>query len=268
MSEFVVYMATCLVTGRRYVGLTRDFKKRKLRHLLLSKRGSCAMPKFYPALRKYGEAAFEWQILQQVKDGSRAALGEAEVFWIAKYDSWKSGYNCTPGGYGVHGVGVKHTPESNRKRAEALRGVPRPQDVRDRISAAHRGKRKSDAHRENIAAALLARARTPEAVEARALRQEARKLSRRIQVKKVRKGEKRSLETRQNMSQAHLGKKLSHETRRKMSLAAQGRVRSPETRARMSAAARERMSRPGALERLQAARWSSPEKIQNVLERT
>lgn len=40
--------------------------------------------------------------------------------------------------------------ESQEKKSEKLKGIPRPQEVRDQISKSHIGKIKSDSHINNI----------------------------------------------------------------------------------------------------------------------
>ena len=56
--------------------------------------------------------------------------------------------NCTEGGDGA--LGCKQTKEMVEKRAEKIRGVPRPQEVRDKISKSHMGKQKTEEHCKNI----------------------------------------------------------------------------------------------------------------------
>jgi hypothetical protein len=54
--KLVVYLATNTVTGSRYVGMTKHaFGVRKKDHLKLAAKGSRGCPKFYTALRRYGQ---------------------------------------------------------------------------------------------------------------------------------------------------------------------------------------------------------------------
>lgn len=96
---YCIYLATNTANGKVYVGKTNNFQKRKGEHL-----HSKSDHLFARALRKYGESAFEWRILE---DGIET-LDEAnnrERHWISKYNSYfrnigSNGYNMTLGGDG------------------------------------------------------------------------------------------------------------------------------------------------------------------------
>lgn len=54
------------------------------------------------ARSKYGPESFSYEILEVVenstKEGLLQTLNDLETFYIDKYDSYKNGYNSTPGG--------------------------------------------------------------------------------------------------------------------------------------------------------------------------
>lgn len=50
---------------------------------------------FHRALKKYGLSNFTFEVVEEC---SLEELDEKEIKWIAYYDSWKNGYNMTPGG--------------------------------------------------------------------------------------------------------------------------------------------------------------------------
>jgi hypothetical protein len=110
-------------------------------------------------------------------------------------------------------LGKKQSPESNRKRSEAMRGR-RPSD-----------------------ATLLA-SQSPEAVQGRAEKQRGRKRSPETCVrmsnsrrgKATRTGQSPSEETREKLRRANLGKRLSEETKAKMSVSRKGRKPSEANR--------------------------------------
>lgn len=53
--QFIVYMATNTVNGKRYVGVTkRGLKARKERHLYLARIGDKGCNRLYDAIRAYG----------------------------------------------------------------------------------------------------------------------------------------------------------------------------------------------------------------------
>ncbi len=91
-----VYLVTNKITGQTYVGLTAQTLASRfdqhLEHALLLHRDS----KFYNALRRYGPAAFA---ISELEGGrSYADLSLKQEAYIAYYDSFKHGYNSSPGG--------------------------------------------------------------------------------------------------------------------------------------------------------------------------
>ena len=86
----VIYKATCLQTGRCYIGQTKNFRTRKLQH----ERAKDDYI-FHKAIRKYGKNSFVWEILEECPYNK---LNEREIFWIARFDSYNNGYNSTQGG--------------------------------------------------------------------------------------------------------------------------------------------------------------------------
>lgn len=92
----VVYQALNIKTGKIYVGQTYDFERRKERHIKYALSGSKVCPKFYSALRKYGQNAFEWSIL--LKCNTRKELNLHEARLIEELDTINNGYNVSKGG--------------------------------------------------------------------------------------------------------------------------------------------------------------------------
>lgn len=166
----VVYQITNRVNGHRYIGYTgRGLKSRRAGHLNQLSTGSD-----YPihrAMRKYGKENFVFEVMADFADDEDLAkVYECEA--IAKY---RPEYNLTYGGEGgtlaevsrkkigdanrgrkmppSHGekrraylTGRKHTEETRAKMRAAQKGHaptrtgPIPQEVRDRISAANKGR--------------------------------------------------------------------------------------------------------------------------------
>lgn len=101
----IIYKCTCTETGKHYIGQTvQEFKNRKRDHIK-----SALNPKdlgydyhFHRAIRKYGEDKFVWDIIETIESSDLKNLGETldilETSYIEKYDSYKNGYNSTPGG--------------------------------------------------------------------------------------------------------------------------------------------------------------------------
>ena len=109
---------------------------------------------FHNALRKYGEAAFDWQIIDEVE--TEQELNEKEKYWIQFYKSFDPdfGYNLTLGGDG--GVMV---PEV-RKRMRTRKGCVLSEATKKKMSDARKGnpgywvgKKQSAEHRQKNSSA-------------------------------------------------------------------------------------------------------------------
>lgn len=96
--SFLVYLARCKSTGKVYVGCTRkSLCERKAEHHIAAANGSPF--KFHKALKALGSAAFEWSEL--ARPDCEAAMFAAERSFVARYNSYRDGYNSTPGGPGT-----------------------------------------------------------------------------------------------------------------------------------------------------------------------
>ncbi len=91
-------------SGKSYIGQTKDEHKRRL----------CFSPtKYYSgrkmdnAVKKYGVDSFTYEVLYRNEydsfEEATSDLNEKEWYYIAKYDSYRNGYNMTLGGEGVRG---------------------------------------------------------------------------------------------------------------------------------------------------------------------
>lgn len=115
-ADLIIYRARNVLNGNSYIGATSgSLKVRRAKHLsdANGKRPGCRI--FNSAIRKYGEAAFEWTVL--ANSYNYADLMATEVSIIAQE---KPEYNCTRGGQGM--IGLIRTPEWTEKIAAALRG--------------------------------------------------------------------------------------------------------------------------------------------------
>lgn len=118
----LIYGAYCIISKKWYVGQTiRDFDIRKDEHIRKSynEKDDAYYHKFHCAIRKYGIENFIWYIIEdnilvpyyyenceEIQD--RSLLNEREIYWVDYYNSFKYGYNMTPGGNqnSVNGVSV------------------------------------------------------------------------------------------------------------------------------------------------------------------
>lgn len=176
METYTIYRATNLINNKVYIGFTAHWPHRINGHNYDRRYGNAENKAFYNAIKKYGWEAFEWDAIYQSQDFEHT-LKVMEPHFITEYRSWVgfedcNGYNTTLGGEGTRGwkrspelieshrqqmKGRKQTAEHVAKRAATLRGRQFPNrqgennpskrsDVKEKISLAHKGKPKSDAH--------------------------------------------------------------------------------------------------------------------------
>lgn len=164
---YTIYKSVNTINGKVYIGFDSHWPNRQKVHKSASKNQE---GKFYRAIRKYGWDNFEWSILYQSKDKNHC-LKEMESHFIKEYDSFNTGYNSTLGGDGCFGLilseesrkkisqGNKipkpHTPEHNKKIADALRGKkkqPHSEDTKLKISQSNKGITKlfTEEHKKNL----------------------------------------------------------------------------------------------------------------------
>lgn len=206
-AKAIVYQATNVVNGCRYIGFTtQGLLKRRYQHLWDARKNSGYH--FHNAIRKYGEENFIFEVLGDFDgDEDLAKMYECEA--IAKY---RPEYNLTYGGEG----GTMH-PATRQKIAEANSRRVITDEIRKNIGDAQRGKKRGAETREKLRLAGLGRKHTPETIEKmRAVcghetTEEARaKMSaaRKGRVSPA-KGKKWSTESRLNASAARKGKPSS-----------------------------------------------------------
>jgi group I intron endonuclease len=145
----IIYMASNLINGKSYIGkTTKPLSRRKTEHC------SFDFPKttFQFAIKKYGKASFNWQILKNCE--SPEELIEMEKFFISKYHTSDQGigYNMTLGGDGfAHGKNnPSHRVDVKLKISMALTGKPLSKEHKDKISATLTGSTLSDSHKAAI----------------------------------------------------------------------------------------------------------------------
>lgn len=89
----IIYKVTNKVNGKSYIGQTRYTLEFRWRQHIHKKDNSY----FHNAIRKYGQENFILEILEECPV---SILNEREIFYIAKYNTFKEGYNLTIGGDG------------------------------------------------------------------------------------------------------------------------------------------------------------------------
>lgn len=158
-----VYAITLVTDGRRYVGSAKNFRNRwhvHKSHLRSGKHHSRALQR---AWNKYGEAAFEFSILEIV--GNLENLIQREQFYLDKIYYSRKSFNGNP--VAGSSLGRVLSQETKNKIAKKAKGRKVGALARAHMSAAHRGKKKSDEHRAKLAAHIRERAKLPVSKETR-----------------------------------------------------------------------------------------------------
>ncbi len=194
MSEkvFSVYMATCIPSGKCYIGITsQTVIRRWKRHCLDARKGNGFY--FHSAIEKYGADQFRIELIATARSLRDAA--ELERASIAKHNSFGAGgYNLTKGGEGATGrkktakqrarssqvakdlwrnerprmiealkIGWSHENARNRLREALAKASARPDVKRRRCEAMSRRFSKPE-NLEKLKASSKERANRPEAV--------------------------------------------------------------------------------------------------------
>lgn len=138
-------------TGKRYVGKTcQQFKDRWNLHKSLARRGK--KHPLYAAMRKYGEASFDVEIIGTTFTSAEALYYETEL--IQAYGSLDRtrGYNLVIGGDWI--PGYKHTEEALKKISQATRS--QSMEVKRRRMESVLKSMRTKAYHDNMSRAITA----------------------------------------------------------------------------------------------------------------
>lgn len=92
-----IYKITNNINNKVYIGKTeRTVKERWKEHQYNISRYGDKLP-LYKAMTKYGKENFS---IEAIEECSNEIIDDREIYWIAYYESYKDGYNCTGGGEG------------------------------------------------------------------------------------------------------------------------------------------------------------------------
>jgi group I intron endonuclease len=148
-----IYLIRNTKNGKSYIGSTSNFRKRIQSHFLCLKRGIHKNKALQFSFNKNGINAFQWAILEYVKD--LKLLSERESFWIKEYSSLdkKHGYNiCEPG---FIPRGANHSAEKRKKQSEKMKRFYKENpDARLEISRRSREMWENPALRERMTASI------------------------------------------------------------------------------------------------------------------
>lgn len=156
---FQAYLITCVISGKRYIGITsRALRRRWAEH----RHDARQRPKanlLFKAIAKHGADSFTMEPLCCAR--SWADICAVEAALIAQCGTLApAGYNLTLGGEGR--FGFRPSKESVERSAAKHRGLPCHENTRAAAKATHLGKPKSAEHRAKIAAARTGTTRSYE----------------------------------------------------------------------------------------------------------
>lgn len=108
----IIYMTTCRVSGKKYVGQSRQtLRLRSIGHRNSARSG--ATTAIASAIRKYGFESFSWEVLEQCEP---SLLDEREIALIKQHDTiCPHGYNIEAGGSSV----IAHNKHSRKQEEDA-----------------------------------------------------------------------------------------------------------------------------------------------------
>ena len=116
-----IYKITNKISGKCYIGQAVDIRARLMQHANDYHKNKVVL---YKAFDKYGIDNFEISIVTiintfgKTQDEIKKELNFLECFYVELYDSYKSGYNMTPGGDSGR-LGFKHRKETIEKIKKA-----------------------------------------------------------------------------------------------------------------------------------------------------
>lgn len=92
-----IYIIKTPYSNKVYIGQTRrDIQQRFKEH-----KTKDIDTKLAQAFNKYGLDNFTCELVETLVNPSEKQLNEREIYWIQHYNSYKQGYNMTPGGFNM-----------------------------------------------------------------------------------------------------------------------------------------------------------------------
>ena len=99
MDNVIIYKITNIVSGKIYIGQTKNLKERWRVHCYWAKVGRGGAP-IHKAIRSYGKDSFKVEVLVDKISREYANIKEVELIALYKANHRDFGYNVTIGGKG------------------------------------------------------------------------------------------------------------------------------------------------------------------------
>jgi group I intron endonuclease len=118
-----IYSITHTLSGRVYVGSALLFFKRWSEHRIKLNKNTHSNKRLQNFWNKYGEEAFEFKIVEIIKNPTKELLEQREQYWIDYYNSAnrKIGFNIRK--IAQNNMGLKHSEETKQKMRVAHLGI-------------------------------------------------------------------------------------------------------------------------------------------------
>ena len=259
MKRYWVYVHTCTVNGKRYVGITTRSKP----EYRWGKNGEGYQTNrhFYSAIQKHGWNNFQHEVWELTCESE---MYYAEKYLIAYYHTTESefGYNHSTGG--EHGaLGCIRSEESRKKMSEIRKGKPHKphsEETKRKIAEVNRKSHSDPEYRKHMAEAQKERWLDPEY---------------RRRQSEIRKGKPRkphSEEAKKRIAEAMKGKSHSEEHIKHISEAKKGKPLSEEHKKHLSEAKKGKSCKPFSEEHRKhisensKKKWADPEYRRKVTE--
>jgi group I intron endonuclease len=151
-----IYQILNKVTGKSYIGKSKNYKKRFMIHLKHA--AGKINRRLYDSINYHGVESFELILLEDLGECSRELANEREIHWILKIDSlMPNGYNMTSGGDGGDTL-YSWDDESKRllwkEQAAKRTGIKWTEDRKINLSNSTKGRVISDNQRLSISKTL------------------------------------------------------------------------------------------------------------------
>lgn len=123
-----IYCIENKLDSKKYIGQSIEIEKRWYNHINALNLNYHSNIHLQRAWNKYGAENFNFYIIELCE---QEKLDEREIFYIAKYNTFKDGYNRTSGGKGCPNVVVSE--ETRRKLAKASTGRYYSEETREKM---------------------------------------------------------------------------------------------------------------------------------------